>query len=107
MCLSISKDHILYLDVQTPNNVALAPLADFTDVMSGENYVTGQRIFNQSRISVSQNKTEDEPVTNELRNSIIADHKTRNTSQEVGDPLNLCSFMDPRFKKKFSDEESF
>ena len=58
------------LDVLTAINTALAPLADFTDVMSGENYVTGSAILPIMDLlynSVLQVKEEDKPLTNELR----------------------------------------
>ena len=92
------------LDVLTAINEALAPLADFTDVMSGENYVTGSAILPIMDLlynSVLQEKEEDKPLTKELGCAIVTDLQFRNTSPEV----EVCSYMDPRFKTKYIDDE--
>ena len=64
------------LDVLNAINDALSPLADFTDVMSGEKYETISAVLpivDLLETSVLKENANDKPLTNELRSSIIND----------------------------------
>lgn len=92
------------LDVLTAINDALSPLAEFTNVMSGEKYVTISAvlpIINLLQTSVLKENTDDKPLTNELRSRIINDLSKRNQQSHVVHLLEIASFLDPRFKEKF------
>ena len=96
------------LDVLTAINAALSPLAEFTDVMSGETYVTGSAILPIIDLltnSVLNENTDDKPLTNELRQAMLLDLQTRNNDSNVVDLLEVCSFLDPRFKTKYIQNE--
>ena len=98
------------IDVLTAINDALSPLAAFTDVMSGEKYVTGSAvipIIDLLTTTVLTEKDEDKTLTNDIRKAIISDLSQRNTASDVVELLELASFLDPRFKAKYvTDEES-
>ena len=98
------------IDVLEAINDALSPLAAFTDVMSGEKYVTGSAVIPVTDLlttSILKEKEDDKTLTNEIRKAIISDLSKRNTSPDVVEVLELASFLDPRFKGKYvTDEES-
>ena len=93
----------------TAINDALSPLASFTDVMSGGNYVTGSAvipIIDLLTTDILKENDDDKPLTNDLRGAILNDLLQRNTDSKVVKLLELASFLDPRFKAKYvTDEE--
>ena len=92
------------LDVLTAINKALCPLATFTDVTSGEKYVTSSSILPIMDLlsnSVLKENEDDVALTNNIRATILTDLSIRNTNVEVIKVLEVASFMDPRFKTKF------
>ena len=91
------------LDVLKAINDALSPLSKFTDVMSGEKYVTISAIvpvMNLLKTAVLEEKTDDNPMMNELRSSIMDDLMTRNQGPDIVHLLETASFLDPSFKEK-------
>ena len=97
------------MDVWDAINDALLPLAEFTDVMSGEKYVTGSAILpiiHLIETKVLKENSEDKTLTNDIRSAIKSDLLTRNTSDQVVNLLEICSFVDPRFKTKYVRNES-
>ena len=93
------------LDVLKAINDALSPLSEFTNVMSGEKYVTISAIIpvmNLLKTAVLEEKNDDNPMTNELRSSIMDDFITRNQGPDIVNLLETASFLDPRFKEKFA-----
>jgi len=97
------------VDVWDAINDALLPLAEFTDVMSGEKYVTGCAILpiiHLIETKVLKENDEDKTLTNDIRSAIKTDLLTRNTSNQVVNLLEICSFVDPRFKTKYVRNES-
>lgn len=97
------------VDVLTAINDVLSPLADFTDIMSGESYVTGSALLPIMDLlcnTVLQETSDATPLCNDLRQAIVTDLQSRNTNPEVIQLLQVCSFMDPRFITKYiTDEE--
>ena len=82
-----------------------SPLSEFTNVMSGEKYVTISAILpvmNLLKTAVLEEKTNDNPMKNELRSSIMDDLITRNQGPDIVNLLETASFLDPRFKEKFA-----
>ena len=98
------------MDVLSAISEALSPLCAFTDVMSGEKYITGSAvipIIDLLTNTILKENDEDKTLTNNIRNAISTDLLTRNTSPEIIELLELSSFLDPRFKAKYvSDEEA-
>jgi len=85
------------------------PLAELSDVMSGEKYVTGSAILpiiHLIKTKVLKENDEDKILTNDIRSAIKTDLLTKNTSNQVLNLLEICSFVDPRFKTKYVRNES-
>ena len=97
------------IDVLTAINGAVSPLSAFTNVMSGEKYVTGSAVLPivdlLSNCVLKEN--EGKSLTNDIRQKIIADLSTRNTNPAVIQLLEVSSFIDPRFKEKYIQIEDF
>ena len=98
------------IDVLEAINDALSPLAAFTDVMSGEKYVTGSAVIPVTDLLTTlilKEKEDDKTLTNEVRKAIISDLSKRNTSPDGVEVLELALFLDPQFMGKYvTDEES-
>ena len=96
------------MEVLKAINDTLSPLADFTDVMSGETYVTSSAILpiiNLLTTSVLKENDEETPLTNDIRATILADLLGRNNSDDTVHLLEVASFLDPRFKSKFVKDD--
>ena len=79
----------------------LSPLAEITNVMSRENYVTSSTILpiiNLLIRSVLNEKDKDVPLTNDLRDAILGDLLGRKNDDDVIHLLEVASFLDPRFR---------
>ena len=59
-------------------------------------------VMNLLKTAVLEEKTDDNPMTNELRSSIMDDLMTRNQGPDIVNLLETASFLDPRFKEKFA-----
>ncbi len=97
------------LDVLTAIQDALAPLAQFTDVMSGEKYVTISAvlpILHLLKSSVLKDNPTDKSLTNELRSDILNDLSIKNQDPDVVRLLEISSFLDPRFKEKYISDDN-
>ena len=91
-------------DVWNAIDEALSPLADFTDIMSGEKNVTGSSILpilDLLRSSVLKYNSNHKPVTNEIRDAILADLSVRYVHPDVTTVLEMTSLVDPRFKEQY------
>ena len=74
------------MEVLKAINSALSPLAEFTDVMSGERYVTISAMLPIMHLltnPILNEKEEDLPLTNELRADILTDLFGRNTDEDI------------------------
>ena len=59
-------------------------------------------VMNLLKTAVLEEKTDDNPMTNELRSSIMDDLMTRNQGPDIVNLLETASFLEPRFKEKFA-----
>ena len=78
--------------------------------MSGERYVTGSAvlpIIDLLNNEILKEKEEDKTLTNDIRLAIKVNLSTRNTGSEIIELLEVCSFVDPRFKTKYLKDEDF
>ena len=92
------------MEVLKAINSTLSPLAEFTDVMFGERYVTISAMLPIMHLltnSILNEKEEDLPLTNELRADILTDLLGRNTDEDITHLFKVTSLLDPRFKSKF------
>ena len=90
-------------------HAVLSPLADFTDMLSGEERITASAI--KSLLNVLRNKV---LVVSDTVTTLVADIKERICnyleSKYLGhsnfeDTINIASFLDPRFKAKHLGDE--
>lgn len=95
------------LDVLESVNKALKPLVEFTDALSGEQYVTVSfvkpvlHLFQSSLLAQQQ---QDTALTNELRTTIL-DYLTEKFDDDAtNDLLDIAGLLDPRFKTAYTDE---
>ena len=83
---------------------ALLPLADFTDIMSGEKYVTSSSILPILDLlgsSVLKCNSNDKPMTSEIWSDIIADLSDRYVYPDITKVLEITSMIDPCFKEQY------
>ncbi|XP_019715163.1 zinc finger BED domain-containing protein 1-like [Hippocampus comes] len=96
------------LDVLEAVNKALGPLQDFTDALSGEQYVSVSylkpvlKLFNASILAEEENDTQ---LTKDVKRNILADLNEKYSDTVVDDLLDMASLLDPRFRTKYVDEE--
>ena len=96
------------VDVLESIIAALAPLRDITDLLSGEKRVTVSLIkpLLQHVYKELSSTEEDTALTSEVKAKIKADLEQRYEAQsEVDEFLDFCSFLDPRFKQKYSSDQ--
>ena len=89
------------LEVLESINKALAPLADFTDILSGEKYVTFSTL-----VPLLEHITDDILCEDEEDTTLIADIKQQIITNKYEDAefkqlLYTASFLDPRFKTEY------
>ena len=89
------------LEVLESINKALAPLADFTDILSGEKYVTFSTL-----VPLLEHITDDILCEDEEDTTLIADIKQQIIMNKYEDAefkqlLYTASFLDPRFKTEY------
>ena len=95
------------LDVLTSVRSTLEPLADFTDALSGDSYVTVSSV--KPTLSFIENASkathDDTNLTAELKAKVQADFETRYTSETAQTILNTATWLDPRYKTEYLTEE--
>ena len=88
------------IDVWGVINEDLSPLANFTDIMSGEKYVTGSSnlpILSLLKSSFLKANPNDKPMANEICSAILSDLSDRYVESEVTTIMELTSMIDPHF----------
>ncbi|XP_077403113.1 E3 SUMO-protein ligase ZBED1-like isoform X4 [Vanacampus margaritifer] len=96
------------LEVLEAVNKALCPLQDFTDALSGEQYVGVSylkpvlKLFNASILAEDEN---DPQLTKDVKRNVLADLNGKYSHPVVDDLLDMASLLDPRFRTKYTDEE--
>ena len=96
------------IDVLTSIHKSLEPMADFTDALSGDSYVTVSSI--KPTLSFIKDATmatdDDTSLTEDLKASIRADFQKRYTSDVTQTLQNTATWLDPRYKTAYlTDEE--
>ena len=87
---------------------AVKGFKDLTDLLSGEKRVTCSTIKPLMEVIHDKlviQKDDDTPLTNEIKQRIKNDLDSRYQSVEMSSLLGTCSFLDPRFKDKFTIED--
>lgn len=86
----------------------LKPFSDLTEALSGERQVTAsairpvlKHIFNNILVQVEG----ESDLAREMKVAIAADLQQRYNSPNVARVLDVCSFLDPRFKDQYLDDK--
>lgn len=97
------------LEVLESINKALAPLADFTDILSGEKYVTFSvliPLLKHITDDVLSDDEEDMTHTTDIKQQIITYLEGKYEDSTLKELLFTASFLDPRFKAKYIPNDS-
>ncbi len=96
------------VDVLEAINKVLSPLQDFTDALSGEQYVSVSylkpvlHLFNTSILAEEENDTQ---LTKDVKRNILAYLNDKYSDPVTNDLLNIASFLDPRFRATYIEKE--
>ena len=95
-------------DVLTALNRALKPVSEFTDIMSGENYVTASSIIPVLKLLRDQTLCaveEDVELTISLKEGILERLEGKYDRALIKELIRMATFMDPRYRGTHFDEE--
>lgn len=97
------------IEVLEAINNALSPLTDFTDALSGEQYVSISSVkpvlhlFETSVLAVQEDDT---VFTKSLKTKILEYLQEKYRDQKTQDLLDIATTLDPRFKMNYISEEN-
>ena len=83
---------------------ALTPIADMTNILGGENYVTVSAIKPLLNLISTKSLAVDDldtPLTKDLKSEIKGDIQRRYSNSKTVELLDVASFLDPRFKDRY------
>ncbi|XP_057689438.1 E3 SUMO-protein ligase ZBED1-like [Corythoichthys intestinalis] len=92
------------IDVLEAISKALAPLVEFTDALSGEEYVTissVKPVLHILRSRVLAKEEEDVALTKQLKSDILAYLEEKFSAPTTTELLDIACFVDPRFKNSY------
>ena len=96
------------LEVIESVNLALHPLQEFTDALSGEGYVSVsyvKPVLHLLKTSVLTEKEGDTDLTKDIKAKILDYMNTKYDDPATQELLDVASFMDPRFKSSYISVE--
>uniref|UniRef100_A0AAY4AZD2 HAT C-terminal dimerisation domain-containing protein n=1 Tax=Denticeps clupeoides TaxID=299321 RepID=A0AAY4AZD2_9TELE len=82
----------------------LCPLHDFIDVLASEKQVTlssVKPVLEHRNNEILQEKGEDSTLTKQMKHVMKQDIMQLRYTEEMKNVLNICSFVDPRFRENF------
>lgn len=82
------------LDVLKAVHVALKPDGDFTDILSGEHYVTSSSVLTYNVLAVSEN---DLQLTKSIKTGILNKLEAKYEYDSLRKLMRKCTFLDPRY----------
>ena len=88
------------IDVLESIQAALGPLADFTDMLSGENFVTMSTILPVLHIlknEVLKESENDTQLTKDIKGRILTSMEDKYSDPDVSGLLNVACYLDPHF----------
>ncbi|KAK0156656.1 Zinc finger BED domain-containing protein 1 [Merluccius polli] len=98
----------LDLEVIESVNLALHPLQEFTDALSGESYASVsyvKPVLHLLKTSVLAEKEGDTDLTKDIKEKILDYMNTKYDDPATPELLDVASFMDPRFKSSYISVE--
>lgn len=96
------------VDVLESVSKALSPLKEFTDILSGERHVTVSAVKPMLKVlndSVLAAESSDTQLTKDIKRRVITYLNEKFSKQETDELLNVATFLDPRFKTDYIDED--
>lgn len=96
------------VDVLESVSKALSPLKEFTDILSGERHVTVSAVKPMLKVlkdSVLAPGSSDTQLTKDIKRRVITYLYEKFSKQETDELLTLATFLDPRFKTDYIDED--
>ena len=96
------------IDVLKSVNRALSPLKDFTDILSGETYVTVSAVkpvLKLLKSCVLAAASDDNQLTKDIKNRVIAYMEEKYSSPDINELPDVATFLDPEFKLEYADED--
>lgn len=97
------------IEVLESINSALKPLQEFTDILSGEEYVSVsylKPVLYLLKNTTLAAKEEDTDLTKTIKSKIIAYLEKNYNDPETQELLDVASLLDPRFKKDYISPEN-
>ncbi|XP_070814650.1 ADP-ribosylation factor-related protein 1 isoform X1 [Chaetodon trifascialis] len=97
------------LDVLESVSSALGPLLEFTDALSGEEYVSVShlkpvlRLFNTTLLAPKEDDTD---MTKSLKKKILEYLNSKYEDDVTQELLDVASFLDPRYKTQYISEDN-
>ena len=96
------------IDVLESMKKALSPLAEFTDILSGEEYVTVSSLkplLHRITNDVLKDEEDDTQLTKDIKRHVLTDVTLRYEDEGMSDILGITTFLDPRFKMDYVSDE--
>lgn len=96
-------------DVLESINGALGPLQEFTDALSGENYVSVsylKPVLHLLRTSTLAESGQDTDLTKDIKSRALHYIEDKYNDPVTQELLDITSFIDPRFKMTYISEEN-
>lgn len=96
------------VDVMESVKKALGPLRDFTDALSGEDYVSVsyvKPVLHLLKVNILSLNDEDTELTKTMKTTILAYLTDKYQDPTTDDLLDMASLVDPRFKTQYIDKE--
>ncbi len=95
------------LEVLEAINKALDPLSDFTDIMSGENYVTVSSVkplLHHLKTNECLQGESDTQLTKDIKKAVMTYLETKYEDSATSELITLACVLDPRFKVDYVDK---
>ncbi|KAJ8333502.1 hypothetical protein SKAU_G00415100 [Synaphobranchus kaupii] len=96
------------IDVIESVKKALSPLKDFTDALSGEDYVSVsyvKPVLHLLKVSILHLDDEDTELTKTMKTTILDYLTAKYQDPTTDDLLDMASLVDPRFKTQYVDRD--
>ena len=87
---------------------ALSPVAELTDLLSGEEHITISSIvpvLHNLRSRILAEKDDDTSLTKDIKRAIIVDLEVRYADVGMRKLLDVATFLDPRFKMEYAENQ--
>ena len=97
------------IEVLESVNKALSPLAEFTDILSGEEYVTVSSLrplLQHLTETILKEEEDDTRLTKDIKSHVMTNLSQRYEDTQVSELANMAMILDPRFKSDYLDDNA-